>query len=342
MSGPHPAVARVRSAVRAALADLVPTRTESPPPLVLVACSGGPDSLALAAGLAFVAQRSGLRAGAVVVDHGLQEGSDRVAERAAAQCGALGLDPVEVVPVVVGGAGGPEAAARTARYAALEDAAGRLGAVAVLLGHTLDDQAETVLLSLARGSGTRSLAGMAPVRGLLRRPLLDLPREVVHEACAAQGLDPWDDPTNVGGPNRRAGIRHRVLPVLADVLGATVPQALARTAALLRADGEVLDALAEDLLERARAGGVPDGTAVGRPDEAAVDVATLAAAPDALRRRALHRALLDWGGPAGSVTASHVLAVDALVTAWSGQGPVHAPGVTVARRYGRLAPQITS
>lgn len=340
MSGPHPAVARVRAAVRADLAALgLPGPGSSAGPLVLVACSGGPDSLALAAGLAFVAARSGFRAGAVIVDHGLQEGSDAIAQRAAGQCRTLGLDPVEVVAVGVGTLGGPEAAARTARYVALEDAAGRLGAVAVLLGHTLDDQAETVLLALARGSGARSLSGMAPVRGLLRRPLLDVPRSLVHEACAALELDAWEDPTNTTGPNLRADVRHRAMPALVDVLGDAVPQALARTAALLREDADVLDALADELLTRARlTGAADDSTAVG----AGIDVATLAAAPTALRRRAVRAALIDWGCPPGSLAASHVVAVDALVTRWAGQGPVNVPGVAVARRYGRLTPEIPS
>ncbi len=315
---------------------------------MLVACSGGPDSLALAAALAFVAARSGYRAGAVLVDHGLQEGSEVVAERAAGQCRALGLDPVEVVAVRVGTLGGPEAAARTARYAALEDAAARLGAVAVLLGHTLDDQAETVLLALARGSGSRSLSGMPPVRGLLRRPLLELPRALVHEACAAAGLTAWQDPTNLTGPNLRAQLRNRVVPVLTEVLGDAVPAALARTASLLREDGAVLDALAAELLDAARAAGAdalaaeaaPPADGPDGPGE--LDVPTLAAAPTALRRRALREALLGWGCPPGSLAASHVLAVDALLTAWTGQGPVHVPGVAVVRRYGRLTPEIPS
>ncbi|HEU4848881.1 MAG TPA: tRNA lysidine(34) synthetase TilS, partial [Terrimesophilobacter sp.] len=154
-----PAIADVRRAVRGALASL----GSSGEGLVLVALSGGPDSLALAAATAFEAPRAGLRAGAVVVDHGLQAGSADVAARAASQARELGLDPVVVRRVEVGAEGGPEAAARTARYAALADAAAELGASAVLLGHTLDDQAETVLLGLARGSGSASLSGMAPV-----------------------------------------------------------------------------------------------------------------------------------------------------------------------------------
>jgi tRNA(Ile)-lysidine synthase len=160
----------------------------APVPTVLVALSGGADSLALAAATAFEAPRAGgdadlrtrggagLRAGAVIVDHGLQDGSADVAERAAAQARALGLDPVLVRRVEVGTDGGPEAAARDARYAALAAAASETGAIAVLLGHTLDDQAETVLLGLARGSGGASLSGMAPVmRARLRPPAVSAP-----------------------------------------------------------------------------------------------------------------------------------------------------------------------
>ena len=339
MAGPHPDVAAARLAVRRCVED-VPDGA-----LVLVACSGGPDSLLLAAAAAFALPRAGLRAGAVVVDHGLQDGSDDVASRAAAQCRELGLDPVEVRTVRVGTAGGMEAAARAARYGALEEAAKRLGAVVVLLGHTLDDQAETVLLGLARGSGARSLAGMASERGILRRPLLGMRRSEVIEACAALGLDPWLDPTNTDphGP-RRSGVRTRVLPVLADVLGPGVPEALARTAEQLREDVEVLEPLAAELLARAvrhdaaRAddGALPADGASGpvstpwpgrsRPTRAQYDVGELAAAPAALRRRALHQALLAAGTAAGSVSREHVLAVDALVMSYRGQGEVALPG----------------
>ncbi|WP_308200120.1 ATP-binding protein, partial [Actinotalea sp. C106] len=148
------------------------------------------------------------------------------------------------------------AAARTARYAALEERARAHGAVAVLLGHTRDDQAETVLLALARGSGARSLAGMPARRGVLRRPMLDLGREATERACAAQGLVVWEDPTNQAGPGapRRSEVRHRVLPLLEEVLGPGVTEALARTADQLREDADHLDAGAHALLDEARAG----------------------------------------------------------------------------------------
>ncbi|GMA95380.1 hypothetical protein GCM10025881_22040 [Pseudolysinimonas kribbensis] len=218
----------------------------------------GPDSLALAAAVAFEAPRAGVAAGAVVVDHGLQTGSARVAERAALQARDLGLDPVTVVRVEVGAAGGPEAAARDARYAALEQAARAAGADAVLLGHTLDDQAETVLLGLARGSGAASLQGMAPMNGLWRRPLLGIRRAQTRQACADAGLEPWHDPHNDDPGFARVRVRRNVLPVLERELGPGVAEALARTAEQLREDNEALDAfageVAEDLADHAEAG----------------------------------------------------------------------------------------
>ncbi len=338
MSGPSAAVAAVRLAVTHALADLPPGS------LVLVACSGGADSLALAAATAFVVRRAArhvdepggvppLRAGAVVVDHGLQTGSAAVAQRTAGQCRGLGLEPVLVVPVRVDGPGGPEAAAREARYAALDAAARRTGAAAVLLGHTLDDQAETVLLALARGSGARSLAGIPPRRGVFRRPLLGLRRADTDAACRALGLVPWQDPTNEPGPGapRRSRVRHEVLPAVARALGPGVVPALARTADQLREQADVVDQLADQLLAAAAAtpttGVPPTGW----------DAEHLAAALPGVRRAALHVAALRAGCPPGSVGRRHVLALDALLVDWHGQGPVHLPGGVVAvRECGRL------
>ena len=300
MTGPPAAVAAVRVAVRRALADLPPgTR-------VLAAVSGGADSLALAAGLA--AERPGSRA--VVVDHGLQEGSARVAARAAQQCAALGL-AAEVVRVQVRGAG--EGPAREARLAALAAP----GAV-VLLGHTLDDQAETVLLGLARGSGARSLAGMAAVRGPFRRPLLGLPRAVVRQACAEAGLEPWDDPANADPAHARSRVRAQALPALERALGPGVAAALARSAAALREDADALDALAD-----------------GVDHQQAGDVAVLAALAPAVRGRVLKR----WAerGCGAAVTSAHVAGLRALVEGWRGQGAVALPGgVRAAREGGRL------
>ncbi|MGC4937547.1 tRNA lysidine(34) synthetase TilS [Kribbella sp. DT2] len=319
----------MREAVRGGLADLPQGTT------VLVACSGGADSLALAAATAFEAPKLGLRAGAVIVDHGLQADSAQVAHVASEQCRSLGLDPVEVRAVEVGGEGGPEGAARTARYDALRHAADTFRADVVLLAHTRDDQAETVLLGLARGSGARSLAGMAPVAGLLRRPLLEVPRAATAAACIASGLQPWHDPHNDDPQYRRVRVRHEVLPVIEEALGPGVTEALARTAGLLRADADALDALAADLAE----------TAVRRTeDEVVCDIAVLAAEPQAIRTRALRQAALEAGCQATDLTAGHIAAVDALITDWHGQRWIDLPqGIRVVRRAGFivLAPGVT-
>ena len=316
----HPAIARTREAIRSALADLPQGTT------VLVACSGGTDSLALAAATAFEAPKLSLRAGGVIVDHGLQADSAHIAEIAAEQCRALGLDPVQVRAVEVGTNGGPEGAARTARYDALRDAADEFGADVVLLAHTRDDQAETVLLGLGRGSGARSLAGMAPVAGLLRRPFLEVPRATTAAACIASGLRPWHDPHNDDPQFTRVRVRHEVMPVLEEALGPGVVEALARTAGLLRADADALDMLAADLAE----------TAVRRTDtEVLCDVGMLEAAPDAVRTRVLRQAALEAGSRATDLTAGHIAAVDALVTDWRGQRWIDLPqGVRAVRKGG--------
>jgi tRNA(Ile)-lysidine synthase len=309
-----PAVATVRNAVRAAVDGLMPGD------LVLAACSGGPDSLALAAALAFVAPRAGLRAGAVTVDHGLQQGSaDRAAGVAAALRG-LGLDPVRAVTVTVDGPGGPEAAARAARYTALEKAAADVGAGVVLLGHTLDDQAETVLLGLARGSGPRSLAGMPARRGAFLRPLLGVRRTVTAAACAALGLSPWADPHNTDRRFARVRVRLDVLPALESALGPGVAEALARTADQLRDDAEVLEEIAA---ERVRG-------------DSPMSAASLAVLPAAVRTRVLRSAALAAGCPAGALTAAHVARIAELVTAWHGQRGVDLPGGVRARRQDGL------
>lgn len=310
-----PAVASVRRAVREACADLDPGQR------VLVACSGGADSMALAAATVFEAQAAGWLAGAAVVDHQLLPESDRVAGEVRDRLRALGCDPVEVVAVRAATRGGPEAAARDARYAALSSLAERHRAV-VLLGHTLDDQAETVLLGLARGSGLRSLSGMTPSRGPFRRPLLGVTREQTSSACAAMGLVVWQDPSNADGQFARARVRHRVLPVLEDALGPGVAAALARTAGLARADADALDALADNLATKAVG---PDGAA---------SVDALAEAPAALRRRVLRSLALGAGCPAGDLSAVHLEAMDSLITDWHGQKRIDIPGSLSVRREG--------
>ena len=304
-----PAALQVARAVAAGLTD------DAGP--VIVACSGGADSLALAAGCAWAARRLPVVPLVVVVDHGLQAGSGDVAGRAAGQCAALGLE-ARVVEVEVDAAhpDGPEAGAREARYAALEAA----GAGPILLGHTLDDQAETVLLGLARGSGTRSLAGMSPRAGRRVRPLLGLRRDVTRRACVEWGLDPWQDPHNVDLRFARVRARERALPALEATLGPGIAAALARTADLARDDADLLDALAADV-----------------PLAAEPPVAPLATLPPALRRRVLRR----WLASAGlGAEFDHVVAVDALLLDWRGQGPLDLPGGSVARVDARLVARV--
>lgn len=311
-------------------------------PLVLVACSGGPDSLALAAIAAHFRRRGDLRVGAVVVDHRLQDGSAEQAERAAEQCRGLGLEPARVVTAEVRRDGmGPEMAARLARYDALEREAQRAGAAGILLGHTLDDQAETVLLGLGRGSGTRSLAGMPearPVREdsagpLLLRPFLGLRREDVHEVCEAEGLTAWADPTNEDRAYRRNQVRHEILPYLEEHLGPGIAEALARTAAVVGPDAELLDELAEEATATSRVSPgdyqpVPEG--LGRV-AAGLSMPALRGMHRAVRRRVLARAVVATGGESPSF--ERLGAVDELLEASGKGGPVQLAGhVAVWRR----------
>jgi len=320
MTGPHPATAATRLAVRRELARL---EQVDPGGIVLVACSGGADSLALAAAVAFEVPRTVLSAGAVVVDHGLQKGSSAVAGCAADQCRVLGLDPVEVVTVQVAVSGtGPEAGARDARYRAFEDVAERIGAVAVLLGHTRDDQAEQVLLGLARGSGARSLSGMPARRGRYLRPFLGVARSTTVAACEAAGLTAWVDPQNSDPSYGRVRAR-ALLPRLEAELGLGTVAALARSADLLREDADALDDLA--VAARVELGPEP------------VDATGLMRLPRAIRTRVWRLLALEAGCPPGALIASHVESLDTLVTRWRGQGPIDLPGgVRGSRNAGRV------
>ncbi|WP_326807832.1 MULTISPECIES: tRNA lysidine(34) synthetase TilS [unclassified Streptomyces] len=342
-----PASAPVQASATVPATPRARAAAPSDAPLVLVACSGGADSTALASALAFEAPRLGLRAGGVTVDHGLQPGSDERAQDVAERLADLGLTPVESVAVRVGRTNtGPEAAARDARYAALDEVAERLGAAAVLLGHTRDDQAETVLLGLARGSGTRSLSGMAAVsgpRGRYRRPFLGVDRQSTRKACMVQSLPVWDDPHNADPAYTRSRVRHEALPALEKALGKGVVEALARTAQLSRDDADALDAWTEDAertvlhTEDPESPGGPgaQGAVPGLRRE--LDTARLYALPPAVRRRVLRRAAIEAGAPAGSLFARHIEEMDRLITAWRGQRALNLPGrVEASRQGGRL------
>jgi tRNA(Ile)-lysidine synthase len=319
--GPDPAVAAVRLAVRRCLADL-------PAGPVVVACSGGADSLALLAAAVFECRDTDRRVIGATVDHGLQPESERHADRVVAQMARLGVDETLTARVRVEAAGqGMEAAAREARYAVLEEVASRVGAAAVLLGHTLDDQAETVLLGLARGSGGRSIAGMRRAFPPFFRPLLDLTRSRTEQACRAEDIDFWDDPHNTDPRFTRSRVRHRVLPVLEQELGPGVAATLARTADQLREDMEALDRWADAAYDEA----VRPGSGTG---EVRLALSALAGQDPALRRRVLRRAALAAGSPADELFRVHVLALDELVTAWRGQRMVQLPGHLAGVRAG--------
>jgi tRNA(Ile)-lysidine synthetase-like protein len=321
--------------VRAELAD-VPV--ESP---VAVAVSGGPDSLALLFATVAVAGPLRLPVAALTVDHRWHADSARVAAAVAATARAAGCAPVEVLDARAAGpppGDGPEADARHARYALLDSAVARHGLVAVLLGHTLDDQAESVLLGLARGSGARSLAGMPARRGPYRRPLLPLRRAVVRAALAdltdpaaaavgplPPGL-PWQDPANTDRRHPRARIRADVLPVLETALGPGAAAGLARSAGLLREDADALDALAAEVVAR-----------LSPPAPVDTDLRELSGLPDAVLARVVR--LLAGRCGAGPLTAAHTRALADLVRARSGSGagPLRLPGGVAARRArGRL------
>jgi tRNA(Ile)-lysidine synthase len=313
MSG-RAAVGELQRAVRAALAG-VPGGA----PLV-VACSGGADSVALAAAAAAVGKREVVGA---VVDHGLQEGSGARAEETVEVLGRLGI-AAAVHPVVVDGPGGLEAAARRARYAALRAARPHPDSP-VLLGHTRDDQAETVLLGLGRGSGARSLAGMRRWDPPWLRPLLAVPRASTRAACAELGLPVWDDPHNADPRFTRVRLRREVLPLLEDVLSGGVATALARTADQLREDGDALDAIAAAALHDTQDGDT-------------LPLAPLAELHPAVRRRVLRAWLLGRG--VTGLTATHLAAADVLAGRGPDRGGVAVPGgLELVRARGTLSLQ---
>lgn len=313
----HPSVAAVRRGVRQALQSL-PEGSK-----VMVACSGGPDSLALLSAAVFEGHKLGHEVLGATVDHQLQEGSSAVADRVVTQMSAMGADrTVRVNVEVEPGPLGPEAAARKVRYEVLEHVCNHEGADVVLLGHTRDDQAETVLLGLTRGSGGRSLAGMRRTFDKFVRPLLDVSRVDTTTACLMEGLEPWHDPHNEDPGYTRVRVRHTVLPVLEAELGPGVAAALARTADSLREDTEYLDAQAAKAWGRV---GLGANTLVGP---------LVADLHPALRRRVIRLAAVKAGAIDAELFREHVLAVEALVLDWRGQKWIDLPGHLRAERQG--------
>jgi len=289
--------------------------------LVLVGLSGGADSLALLKCALHVGNERTISVGAVIIDHQIQADSAKTSSRVAGIARELGADPVLVVNVDVpagAGSGGMEAAARNARRTAFTNVLTEHKAKAILLGHTLEDQSETVLLGLARGSGARSLSGMRAKEGIYRRPFLGLSRALVR--AEVSDLDIFEDPHNSDLKYSRVRVRNLVLPLMETQLGPGVTQALARSADLLRDDADALDALARFEITR-----------VGD------DVNLLGALPRAIRTRVIRQLAITNGCPINDLTRDHVLAIDALLTNWHGQGALNLPGaVSVERRHDRL------
>ena len=305
----------LRSALLTNLTDLTPGDQ------IAVGVSGGADSVALLKAAIHVGKELTLNVHAVIIDHQLQTNSAQVANQTQALATKLGAEHVEVIKVNVktgSGSGGIEAAARNARRAAFENYAAQKNVVAVLLGHTLEDQAETVLLGLARGSGARSLSGMRMVDGLYRRPFLHLSRHLVRNTVS--DLPTYEDPHNSDSSFARVRVRNQVLPVLEKELGPGVTEALARTADMLRDDADALDSYAQMILAA---------------DD--VSVTTLEVLPVAVRTRVLRQLAIDGGVLVNDLSRDHVRSIDQLITNWKGQGPLNLPGqVNVKRESGKL------
>lgn len=309
---------QIRLAVRSELEDIAPGES------VLVAASGGADSSALAAALLLECQAKSIKVIALIIDHGLQKNSADVTHETKRTLTKIGYENVEIRRVTVEITDGLEASARRARYQALGDVADSHNAVAIFLGHTKDDQAETVLLGLARGSGSRSLAGMAARVDRYRRPLLAITRAQTEAACQEVGIKFWQDPHNQSMEFTRVRVREVVLPTMEKEIGPGISDALARSAKLLRDDADALDDLSDEIFSQL--------------EPASLDISKLESQPRAIRTRILRRAIYLAGAPQGSLSAEHIEPVESLITAWKGQGAISLPGgVTVARISGRLS-----
>ena len=314
----NPATVAIRSAVRECLSSCSAGDT------VLVAVSGGADSLALAAALVPEAKNLLINLVGITIDHQLQNNSGEQATKVFTQLSELGIPEVEIIKVDVELVDGLEASARRARYAALDGVVEKYNAKLVFLGHTLNDQAESVLLGLARGSGARSLSGMARCTGKYCRPLLEITRLETSAACAENNLTPWVDPHNSDSSFARVRVRTDALPKLEESIGPGITEALARSADLLRDDADALDGWAAQV--------------AANLDLADLEITALADLPKAVRTRLLRKAIYAAGAPAGSITADHVATVEAFVTSWHGQGACSLPGgVKVSRISGRLS-----
>ena len=308
----------IRSAVRNALKDFTAGD------LILVAASGGADSLALAHALSLEAPKLALRVEGVTVDHQLQSQSSVQAEKVVAALKTMGIEKIHVIKVDVDITDGLEASARRARYKVFQQALETYGSKVFLLGHTKNDQAEGVLLGLARGSGTKSLSGMAEISGPFIRPFLNVDRSTTQAACVESGIEYWNDPHNLNTEFTRVRVRESILPLIEKEIGPGIVDALSRSAKILREDATALDEWAERVFDEVN------------PSD--IEISLLADLPIAVRSRVLRLAIYDAGAPSGSISATHLAPIEAFVSDWRGQGHTSLPGgVKVCRISGRLS-----
>jgi len=322
----HEVVRRVKQTIGA-------HRMLSPGDAVVVGCSGGADSTCLLHVLAVGLKEMGLRCTAVYVDHGLrpEARAERDLVRRTAESVGAGFDwrKVDVLGRVAAHGGSKQAAARDLRYAALSEVADEVGAGKIAVGHTLTDQAETLLLQLIRGAGTRGIAGIAPVRGRVVRPLLGVRREETAAYCREMGLETAVDPSNESGVYLRNRVRLELLPKLAE-FNPSIDEHLANLAEIARAEEEYLDAKAREAASRLSAPVAGSGDA-----GTSLDAAALNSLPLALARRVVRLVASSLG--ARSLGFAHVEAILAAARKRSGSETLdHLPGVLVRREYGRL------
>ena len=326
------APAALRRVAARALLTLRSVGVPGPGTALAVAVSGGADSLALLHTLRTLAGRRDWKLVVLTVDHGLRPGSRADADFVVAHALALGL-PARLLVAPPGAVAarrpgqGVEAAARAVRYELLERAADEEGCELIATGHTADDQAETVLLQLLRGSGPGGLAGMAVRSGRLLRPLLRVTRAEARACCEAVGVAWREDPTNADPRFLRNALRLRVLPLLEELRpGAT--RTLARHAELAADERAWLAELTARALERLAVAPGAGGPGV------ALDAPRLAAQPVALARRVVRAAAAAAGQPPpGAADVEEVLA---LARAGREGGEHRWPGGGCARRQGPL------
>jgi tRNA(Ile)-lysidine synthase len=313
-----PALLELRQAVRFWFEKLEPNSK------VCIGVSGGADSLALAAAAKLESKNFSIDLVAVIVDHGLQANSAEIAEFAKQQLIKLGFQDIFVSRASVQITDGLEASARRARYKVFQQAIETYGPNTFLLGHTKNDQAEGVLLGLARGSGTKSLSGMQEVSGIFVRPLLGIDRATTEIACHESNIEYWVDPHNSNQDFTRVRVRENILPLLENEIGPGIIDALARSAKILREDATALDEWAESVFRQVM------------PMD--IEISILDGLPVAVRSRVLRMAIYAAGAPAGSISAAHLEPIEAFVSDWRGQGHTSLPGgVKVCRISGRLS-----